>query len=114
MPKLMAYITAKPDISRADFIEYYESNHAPLVKRLLPMINGYVRNYLPVKSTSEQSGFDVVTELWFDDQRTLDEFWTTIRTPDVIRQIREDEANFLVSTATWMVEVEERTTSTRG
>ena len=41
MLKLIALISAKPDISREAFIKHYETSHAPLVKRLLPMIAEY-------------------------------------------------------------------------
>lgn len=110
MPKLIALIKAKPELSREQFIDYYESNHAPLVKRLLPMIGAYHRNYTTNANwNSERSSFDydVVTELWFDDQSALDAFYTRIREPDVLAQIRADEANFLQSEATRMFEVEE-------
>jgi hypothetical protein len=44
--KLIADVTAKPGMSRGDFIEYYESNHVPLVKQLLPSIGEYRRSYV--------------------------------------------------------------------
>ena len=110
MPKLIALIKAKPELSREQFIDYYESNHAPLVRRLLPMISAYRRNYTTDADWhSEHPMFDynVVTELWFDDQSALDAFYTRIRDPAVLAQIRADEANFLQSKATRMFEVEE-------
>lgn len=111
MPKLIALIKAKPELSRQQFIDYYESNHAPLVKRLLPMIGAYRRNYLSDADWQDKRGafnYDVLTELWFEDQPTLDVFYTRIGEPDVLGQIRTDEANFLQSDATRMFEVEER------
>ena len=46
MLKLIALISAKPDISREAFIKHYETSHAPLVKRLLPMIAEYGRSFV--------------------------------------------------------------------
>ena len=114
MLKLIALISAKPDMSREDFIEYYETNHAPLVKRLLPMIHDYRRNFLDnnlVPRDVEHPGWDVLTELWFEDRIALHAFWARIQEPDVIAQIRADEANFLLSDRTRMLGVEEHVTA---
>jgi hypothetical protein len=79
VPKLIALIKAKPGLSREQFIDYYESNHAPLVRRLLPMIGAYRRNY-------------VTDTDWHSERPRFD---------------YADEANFLQSEATRMFEVEE-------
>ena len=111
MLKLVALITAKPEISRADFIRHYETTHAPLVQSLLPMIAEYRRSYVDSSAASGAEplslGFDMMTELWFEDQDALDAFWIRIRTPEVIAQIRGDEAHFLISEATQLFQVDE-------
>ncbi len=111
MLKLVALITAKPDISRAQFIAHYETTHAPLVQRLLPMIAEYRRSYVDTSAPSGTQplslGFDVMTELWFEDQDALDAFWERLRAPEVIAQIRADEAHFLVSESTQLFQVDE-------
>jgi len=111
MLKLVALITAKPEISRADFIRHYETTHAPLVQSLLPMIAEYRRSYVDRSAASGSGplslGFDVMTELWFQDQDALDAFWTRLRAPEVMEQIRSDEAHFLVSEATQLFQVDE-------
>ena len=110
MFKLVALIQAKPELSREAFIDYYESNHAPLIRRLLPTIDGYSRNYLTpglVPGREAEENFDVITELTFTDRAALDEFWQTIRRPEVIAAIREDESHFLISDKTRMLGVEE-------
>jgi uncharacterized protein (TIGR02118 family) len=117
MFKLVALISAKPELSREAFIDYYESNHAPLVRRLLPTIDGYRRNYLTpglVPGREADENFDVITELTFTDQAALDEFWETIRRPEVIAAIREDEANFIQSDRTRMLGVQEFVSDRRG
>ena len=110
MLKLVALISAKPDISREDFIAHYESSHAPMVKRLLPMIAEYRRSFVCREGDSAIAppapGFDVLTELWFEDQAALDAFWQRIQEPEVIAQIRADEAHFLTSERTELFQVE--------
>lgn len=108
MLKLLAFISARKDLSRAAFIDHYEHHHVPLVRRLLPMVGEYRRNYVDLELTPGRNAaldYDVVTELGFEDRAALDAFWETIRRPDVIAAIREDEAKFLQSDRTRLVGV---------
>jgi uncharacterized protein (TIGR02118 family) len=111
MPKLIALISKQPQLTREAFQEYYEANHAPLIRRLLPMIGRYTRSYLPAESeTAKRTGkadFDVLTELWFDSEADLEAFWKRIREPEVAAAIRADEAHFLISDRTVMYRVDE-------
>lgn len=111
MLKLVALISAKPDISRQAFIEHYETTHAPLIKELLPMIAEYRRSFVNLNARSGTQpislGFDVLTELWFENQEDLDAFWKRLREPEVMSQIRADEAHFLISEQTQLFQVEE-------
>jgi len=111
MPKLIALISRQPQLSPEAFREYYEANHAPLVRRLLPMIDRYTRSYLPAEPETPgpdgHANFDVLTELWFESDADLDSFWKRIRQPEVIAAIREDESHFLVGDRTVMYTVDE-------
>lgn len=110
MHKIIALISAKPEISRDDFIDYYESNHAPLIKSLLPMITEYRRNYLfndLVPYSTHEPDFDVLTELLFNSDETLAAFWERLRDPEVRKRIHEDEQHFLQSDKTRMIGVDE-------
>lgn len=113
MPKLIALIKAKPHMSRQAFIDHYETSHAPLVRRLLPMIGEYRRSYVTdhFGQPDNPLGFDVLTELWFECEQDLASFYTVIRQKEVLAQIRADEAHFLISEATRMIAVEEHGTS---
>ncbi|WP_156112205.1 EthD domain-containing protein, partial [Prescottella defluvii] len=46
MIKAVALLARKPDLSHDEFVAYYENNHAKLIRRLLPQIREYRRNYL--------------------------------------------------------------------
>jgi uncharacterized protein (TIGR02118 family) len=111
MIKVIVFITARPGISREAFRDYYETNHVPLVRRLLPTIGRYTRSYLqgpPMWRPDEPApDFDVVTELWFANQADFDAFAATVRRPEISRQIAADEANFLDSTKTRLHLVDE-------
>lgn len=107
MIKAIVLLKRKSDLSKAEFIEHYETRHVPLVRRLLPTIGGYSRNYLNLDESPKQHEsvyeagstpdpyFDVITELWFDDQAAYDAFVGHLQDPDVSRQLQEDEARFL-------------------
>jgi uncharacterized protein (TIGR02118 family) len=102
--KVMVLISAKPGISAAQFRHHYETVHAPLALRLLPMIKEYRRNFFD-RSVADRPGtipidFDVITELVFASEADYEAFTRRVAEPEVRRQIRADEANFLDSDKT--------------
>ena len=116
MPRLIALICKKPSISEEDFKSYYESSHAPLIESLFPTLKGYRRTYLlksnmlndtlPLESDGVPSQFNVITELTFDDEEGLNQFFEMGKNKEVIEAIRNDEANFLDGEQTIMYRVD--------
>ncbi|MDE2648842.1 MAG: EthD domain-containing protein [Paracoccaceae bacterium] len=116
MPKLIALICKKSSISEEDFKSYYESNHVPLIESLFPTISGYKRTYLlesnmlndalPLESDGGHSQCNVITELTFNDEEGLNQFFERGTQEDVVEAIRNDEANFLDGEQTIMYRVE--------
>jgi len=116
MPKLIALICKKPSISAGDFKTYYETNHVPLIESLFPTLRDYKRTYLlesnmlndalPLESEGGQTPFDVITELIFDDEDGLNQFFAKGADQGVIEAIRQDESNFLNGKKTIMYRVE--------
>jgi len=116
MPKLIALICKKPAISEEDFKTYYEENHVPLIESIFPTIAGYKRIYLfeanmlndalPLESDGGHSVFNVITELTFDDEDGLNQFFERGADNKVIETIRNDEANFLDGEKTIMYRIE--------
>ncbi len=105
MIKQFFLISKKPELTAAEFRDYYESNHVPLIKRLLPMFARYRRHYLDRENSNigaEQvdPDFDVITEIWFARPADYDAFLVRVSDPAVIAEIRADEAHFLISDAT--------------
>jgi hypothetical protein len=105
--KVMVLIKKRSDISTEQFRRHYESVHAPLVDRLLPFYSAYRRNYIdgPVRSEPFEFGWDVFTELEFPNQPAYDDWLSALSDPDVLAQIRADEANFIEPGTTRMLAV---------
>lgn len=113
MFKCIALLKRRPDLSREDFIAYYETHHAPLIRRLLPDIVDYRRNYVQLEGAFLFPGaapidFDVITEIWLADRAAYDRFITAAVQEDIANQIAQDEENFLDRTATRMLVVDEK------
>ena len=107
MIKVVVLIKKRPDITTEQFRHHYEHVHAPLVDRLLPYYATYRRNYVgaPVRGHQAEFGWDVITELEFATASDYEAWQAALLRPEVVDQIRADEANFLVSAETRMWEV---------
>ncbi|WP_024794395.1 EthD domain-containing protein [Tomitella biformata] len=100
MIKAIALLTRRAGLTRAEFIDYYENSHAPLIRRLLPQIREYRRNFVDLEGALRAPGvpdptFDVITELWFDDRAGYAAMLATHGQPEIRAQIEADEARFL-------------------
>ena len=61
---------------------------------------------LPLESEGIKSQYDVITELTFDDEEGLNQFFELGKNKEVIEAIRNDEANFLDGEQTIMYRVD--------
>jgi hypothetical protein len=73
--KILLFMKRKPGISVEAFRDYYENHHVPLALGHSAMLSRYVRRYLeprpnPDTGESGELPYDVVTELWFEDEAT--------------------------------------------
>jgi hypothetical protein len=111
MIKVIALLKAKPGLSRADFIAYYETRHAPLILSLLPEIADYRRNYVDRNGAFESAvaatDFDSVTEMRFADRAAYDRFLACAGRPEIAQAIADDEENVFDRAATRMFVVDE-------
>ena len=117
MPKLIALICKKPEISDKNFQAYYEEQHAPLIRSIFPMLRDYRRTYLPrsnllygeftLEADSLGTVCSVITELGFKNQIDLDAFMELAAKNEIVETIREDESNFLMSDKTIMYQLDE-------
>lgn len=104
MIKIMCFLKRKPGMSRAEFKDYYETTHAPLIEKMLPFYNTFERNFFaPVqdyetghmdnKHEEQELDFDVVTELTFKTQEDYDKIVAGLSDPDIGAIITADEEN---------------------
>ena len=95
--KILLFMKRRPGLSMEEFQDYYENNHVPLaLKYDAGAITRYVRRYIQPQphaesGTHEELPYDVVSELWFEDEAawkgTVDYLSTSVMPDDVV----EDE-----------------------
>ena len=111
MIKRITLIKAKEGMSLSDFRAYYETHHAPLAKRLFPMVADYRRSFITEVVRHPDGvpypGFDVVTENWFASEADLKAFTEQIKRPEVRAELLADEAKFTQVDKTWSFIVDE-------
>lgn len=86
--KTIGFMPRRPDISRAQFRDYYETRHAPLAVPLFPFIR-YRRNHLT--DMDVEPGFDCISEFWVPSLNQIGE----LMAGEVGDTMRADERNFL-------------------
>jgi uncharacterized protein (TIGR02118 family) len=95
MYKALFFLTAKPGMSRQDFIDYYETTHWKFV-RFVPGVRKYIRRYLTplypdVTQSCELGSYDVLMEMWFDDKDAMKSALEFLNEPERYKLIAEDE-----------------------
>ena len=86
--KLLAFLTRRKDLSRSEFVEWYEANHVPMILEVTPGLVDYRRNFLPETT----AGVDVITELTYRDQAAFEHAMEVSRRPAVWDRIARDQA----------------------
>jgi hypothetical protein len=71
--KILLFMKRRPGMSLEAFQDYYENHHAPFCAKYASGISRYVRRYLtpqpnPDTGATGELQFDVITELWFEDE----------------------------------------------
>ncbi|MFC1822288.1 EthD domain-containing protein [Thermodesulfobacteriota bacterium] len=94
MVKLLAFLYRKEGITFEEFSRYWNENHGPLVKRLLPGVRRYVQNHAYQGAGKAEPPFDGVAELWFDDFQNWEKAAAALAGEEG-KQIQKDELNFL-------------------
>ncbi|PNU06351.1 EthD domain-containing protein [Novosphingobium guangzhouense] len=108
MHKILLFMKRRPDISVEAFRDYYETHHAPLAAKYSRGVTRYIRRYIDAQPHPETGAFtdgpDVITELWFADEkifRATLAYITTSLMPDIIVEDEKnlfDRASFRIAT----------------
>lgn len=112
--KILLFMRRRPGMCVAEFRDYYENRHVPLCLKYASGITRYVRRYLdpqphPETGSGEDLGYDVITELWFGDEKifrgTLKHLSTNLMPGEVIEDERQlfDRTSFRIATCTEIV-----------
>ena len=101
----IALLKAREGLSRAEFADYYENHHVPLILSVAPAPEYYARNYLPeADERGFPADFDVVTHLKFADDAARRAWLAAVYAEGT--GVAEDEARFLdrSRTRSWIVQ----------
>ncbi|MGH8595937.1 MAG: EthD domain-containing protein [Gammaproteobacteria bacterium] len=96
MFKVMVMIKRKRGMSTDDFINYYETSHAPLGASKVPNLKRYVRHFIrpfgnEIYGADAEPPYDVLTELWFDDEDDFKRGMAHLSDPETAAIIGADE-----------------------
>lgn len=94
--KILLFMKRRPGMSVEAFRDYYEHRHAPLCAQYSAGVQRYVRRYLnpqphPETGPADELPFDVITELWFDDEAIFTGALGYITTTIMPVEITDDE-----------------------
>ena len=111
--KILLFMKRRPGMTFEAFQDYYENHHVPLCEKYTSNVSRYVRRFLtphpnPETGATEELPFDVITELWFEDEaifRGTVEYLATSIMPD---EVVEDEKRLFDRTKTRMATIVER------
>lgn len=97
MIKLVFLLKRRPDLSMAEFIDYYEQVHSKLGEALFTGVaDRYVRRYLtPVPAEPgapvEEKPYDAIMEIWFADEAKFGAAMAAAGAPEALAARIADE-----------------------
>jgi uncharacterized protein (TIGR02118 family) len=109
--KILLFMKRRPGMSQDEFIRYYEEKHVPLALKYSQGMTAYKRQFVNPQAHFETGecpdlGFDVITELSFDDERTRNQVLKYLATSPLADEVVEDEkklfdhSSFRIATVT--------------
>ena len=110
MIKMIFMLKKRKGMATDEFIQRYETGHKLLGEKHVPNAVNYVRRFLNPASQLFWEGaqdFDVITELWFENQNELDKAMAHLARPEVANEIAEDEEELFDRSATRIYVVSE-------
>jgi hypothetical protein len=110
--KILLFMKRRPGMSVEAFQDYYENHHAPLCVTYASGMKRYERRFLtphpnPETGATEELAFDVITELWFDDETTFRNTVSYLSTSKMPEAVVEDEKRLFDRSKTRMATVVE-------
>lgn len=97
MFKTVNLFKRRPDLTREQFVERYETGHRHIGERVLRgSAERYLRRYLeplawPPNAPVAEPEYDVVMEIWYRDRATWEATMARLSDPAIIAEIIADE-----------------------
>ena len=96
--KILLFMKRKPGMSIEAFRDYYENRHVPLCRKYTGGVSRNIRRFLDPRPHAENGRndelpYDVITELWFDDEATWQATIDYISTAVMPDEVVADELN---------------------
>ena len=117
MVKIAFLLKRKAGLTHRQFRDYYESNHAPLARRLLPLFQHYSRffitqdeGYIPPHMQAQNMQFDVITHITFETQADYEKHLEMLKNPALAAELSADEEKFIDRDASVFFLVEQEKT----
>jgi EthD domain len=113
--KILLFMKRRPGMTVKEFRDYYENVHGPLSTEHARNVTHYIRRYiepLPHLETGawDDPPFDVITEIWYDDEATFRSLVDITTTSIMPREIIEDEEHLFDRSSFRIATVIERET----
>jgi hypothetical protein len=110
--KILLFMKRRPGMTFEAFKDYYENHHAPLCAKYASGVSRYVRRFLtphpnPETGASDELQFDVITELWFEDEAIFRGTVQYLATSIMPAEVVEDEKQLFDRARTRMATVVE-------
>ena len=110
--KILLFMKRRPGMTFEAFKDYYENHHAPLCAKYASGVSRYVRRFLtphpnPETGAGDELQFDVITELWFEDEALFRGTVQYLATSIMPAEVVEDEKQLFDRTRTRMATVVE-------
>jgi EthD domain len=113
--KILLFLKRRPGMTLEAFQDYYENHHVPLALKYSTTVSRYFRRYLmphrnPETGAADELQFDVITELWFEDEAAYQGTVNYLKTSLMPDEIIADEKNLFDRAKIRMATVLERET----
>jgi hypothetical protein len=110
--KILLFMKRRPGMTFEAFKDYYENHHAPLCAKYASGVSRYVRRFLtphpnPETGATQELQFDVITELWFEDEAVFRGTVQYLATSIMPAEVVEDEKQLFDRAKTRMATVVE-------
>ncbi len=110
--KILLFMKRRPGMTLEAFQDYYENRHVPLCEKYVSGVKRYLRRFLtpqpnPDTGATGELEFDVITELWFDDEDTFRATVQYLATSVMPDEIVEDEKQLFDRAKTRMATIVE-------